>query len=308
MSSDEVAADTADAVAAAMSSPGAGRDAGPAGRHVLAARPRAGAAAPVTPTAPTPVDRAELERIAKMLRSDASCAVFVGGRAMTAEGTAAAAQGRGRRRGQAAPRDLPGSSGAGGGHPRHRAPHLPGRVRPDAARRRRTPHPGRHRGAGLLLRLSRQALADRAPTTARSSRSPTGPTTPWKRSARSPTSSVPTDVDGPARQVPERPTGPLDTAQLRRRRSPATLPDDAIVVDESNTSGLSLHSAHGRVCAARLVVPHRRLDRDRPAARHRRRDRPLPTARCSPSIPTDRRCTRSRPCGRWRTSRSTSPS
>ena len=69
---------------------------------------------------------------------------------------------------------------------------------------------------------------------------------------------------------PDRPTGAVTTETLAAAVG-ATLPEGAIVVDEGNTSGLFVAGRDGGRAPARLADPHRRRHRHRPAHGHRRR-------------------------------------
>ena len=237
---DEVANDAADAVAAAMSAPG--RVATlvlPADTCWLPAP--GGAAAPVPPTAPRPVDATALEAVADMLRSDASCALLLGCRALTAEATTAAAR-------------IAAAAGA-----KLVCETFPTRQR---------------RGAGIpaverLIYLAEFAQMQLAGVDHLILIDAVAPVSffayPDKPSLIAPDDCEIHDlvggaddplqalhglvdlleapaVEGVAAHVPEPPSGPLDVDSFARAIA-ATLPADVIVVDESNTSGLSLQAA-----------------------------------------------------------------
>ena len=91
MSPDAVAADTAAAVAAAMTPPGqVATLVLPADTCWLPAP--GGPAAPVAPPLVREVDTSEVDRVAAALRSGEKCTIMIGGRAMTAAGSRAAAR------------------------------------------------------------------------------------------------------------------------------------------------------------------------------------------------------------------------
>ena len=239
-SADEVASDAALAVAAAISSPGGiATLVLPADTCWLPAE--SGPAAPLPPVAPSPVDRAAIERVADLLRSDAPCALMIGGRVMSAEGTTAAAR-------------IAAATGAKIVHET-----FPARQR---------------RGAGIpavdrliyLAEFAQMQLADVAHVILVDTVEPVSFFAyPDKPSRIAPADSeivtladgthdavealvaladmldAPA-VDGSPASVPDRPSGPIDT-EVFAQAIAATLPDNAIVVDESNTSGLSLHAA-----------------------------------------------------------------
>jgi acetolactate synthase-1/2/3 large subunit len=239
-SSGGVAADAADAVAAAISSPG--RVATlvlPADTCWMPAE--SGPAAPVVPTAPAAVDRAELDRVAKLLRSEASCAVMIGGRAMSAEGTTAAAR-------------VASAAGARLLHETFPARQRRGAGIPVAERLIYLAEFAQMQLAGVehlilvdtVAPVSFFAYPDKPSviaaddceviTLADGSQDPVEALTALVELLDA------GDVDGPEPLVPDRPTGPLDT-NLFAQAIAATLPVEAVVVDESNTSGLSLQSA-----------------------------------------------------------------
>jgi len=239
-SADEVASDAAAAVAAAMSAPG--RVATlvlPADTCWLPAPD--GAVAPVAPDAAAPVSVDHLEKIAALLRSDASCAVLLGSRALTADATTAAAR-------------IASTAGA-----KLLCETFPARQR---------------RGAGIpaverLIYLAEFAQMQLAGVDHLILVDAVEPVSffayPDKPSLIAPddcaihTLAGGTDdalhalsalaemlgaeeAAGVAPHVPERPAGPLDLDSFAQAVA-ATLPPDAIVVDESNTSGLGLQPA-----------------------------------------------------------------
>ncbi len=239
-SADEVAGDAADAVAAALSSPGGiATLVLPADTCWLPAPD--GAAPPVAPTAPAPVATEAIERVAALLRSDARCGLFVGGRALTAEGTRAAARVAAASGATLVSETFPARQRRGAGIPgvdrliylaefaqmqlagiEHLIlvdavepvsffayPDKPSTIAPDGCEII-TLVDGRHDAQAAL-----DALVDALGAA---------------------------DVAGLEPGRPARPSGPLDVGSFADAIA-ATLPDDAVVVDESNTSGLGLQAA-----------------------------------------------------------------
>lgn len=240
MSADEVAADAAEAVAAAVSPPGG------VATLVLPADtcwlPAAeGAASPVAPTLPERVAAEEIERVAELLRSDTKCGLFVGGRALTADGTRSAARIAAASGATLISETFPARQRRGAGIPAidrliylaefaqmqlagiehlilvdavepvsfFAYPDKPSTIAPDGCEII-TLVDAHHDALAAL-----DALVDalEAP-----------------------------DVAGPAPGRPDRPSGPLDVSSFADAIA-ATLPDDVVVVDESNTSGLGLQAA-----------------------------------------------------------------
>jgi len=238
MSAADVARDAADAVAAAMSPPGH------VATLVLPADtcwlPADGPATPSEPVPPAPVDPAELERIAKILGSDASCALLIGGRALSEAGTRAAAAVASATGAKLLCETFPARQRRGAGIPpvermiylaefaqmqlagvEHLIlvdtvdpvsffayPDKPSRIASDECDIV-TLADGSHDAIGSLLALGDLLDAE--------------------------------EVAGPDASRPARPEGPLDLNSFAQAIA-ATLPDNAIVVDEANTSGLSLQA------------------------------------------------------------------
>ena len=241
MSPDQVAADTAEAVAAAMSAPGQiATLVLPADTCWLPAP--GGPAAPVAPTPAAPVDEGDVEAVAKLLRSGAACTIRVGGRAMTEAGLRAASR-------------VASVSGT-----KLISETFPARQR---------------RGAGIPavereIYLAEFAQMQYAGTEHLILVDAVAPVSffayPDKPSVLAPEGcDVVTFVDGAADPVQalealadalgathevdtqdlasaERPVGPLDAMSMAAAVA-ATLPEEAVVVDESNTGGIGLGGA-----------------------------------------------------------------
>ncbi|MEM7140939.1 MAG: acetolactate synthase large subunit [Actinomycetota bacterium] len=240
MSPDRVAADTADAVAAAMGPPGqVATLVLPADTCWLPAP--GGAAAPVAPPAPASADPADVDRVAKLLASDAQCTILVGGRAVDEAGTRAAAR-------------IAEATGA-----KLLCETFPSRQR---------------RGAGIpslekviyLAEFAEMQFAGTehlilVDTVAPVSffAYPEKPSTLWPEGcdivtladgAIDPVSSLEALAElvggdpaaGPELNPGERPSGPLDAMSMAAAVA-ATLPENAIVADESNTAGIGLTGA-----------------------------------------------------------------
>jgi acetolactate synthase I/II/III large subunit len=239
-SSDEVARDAADAVAAASSSPGqVATLVLPADTCWLPAP--GGAVAPVEPTAPAFVDRGDLAKVAELLTSGATCALLIGGRAMSEAGTRAAAAVATATNAKLLSETFPARQRRGAGIPPTERmiylaefaamqlagvehlimvdtvdpvsffayPDKPSRIASDDTEIL-TLADGSHDPIEALEALAE--LLGAAP------------------------------ADGPALEKPSRPEGPIDLNTFAQAIA-HTLPDDAIVVDESNTSGLGLQAA-----------------------------------------------------------------
>ncbi|MEZ5244172.1 MAG: acetolactate synthase large subunit [Acidimicrobiales bacterium] len=237
---DEVAGDAAAAVAASMSAPG--RVATlvlPADTCWLPAPE--GAAEPVPPVAAVPVPSDRLEEIASLLRSDASCAVLLGGRALTEEMTRSAARVAAAVGAKLLCETFPARQRRGAGIPgverliylaefaQMQLQGIEHLILVDAV----APvsffaypdKPSLIAADGCEIHTlvagsddPLQALTDLAEILGAG------------------------DVDGVAPHIPERPSGPLDLNSFAQAIA-ATLPADVIVVDESNTSGLALQPA-----------------------------------------------------------------
>lgn len=236
-----VAGDTAEAVAAAMSSPGGiATLVLPADTCWLPAP--GGAAPPVTPTAPARVDGADIDAVAKLLRSGASCTLMVGGRAMGERGTRAAARIAAATGAKLISETFPARQRRGAGIPAiDRTIYLAEFAEMQYAGTEHLilvdtvapvsffAYPGKAstlwpEGCDLVTLASghddpEQALEDLAEALGATE-------TP----------------DAPEAGRPEAPTGDLDVMALATAVG-ATLPENAVVVDESNTSGLGLGDA-----------------------------------------------------------------
>lgn len=241
MSADAVAQDTAEAVAAARSAPGQVATLVLPADTCWSPAP-GGAAAPIAPTAAISVDAADIDRVAKILRSGKKCSILLGGRAMTTDGIRAAARVAEATGATLLSETFPARHERGGGIPvptrliylvefaqmqlagtEHLIlvdaadpvaffayPDLPSRIAPDNCETVLLAG-GPHDPAEALELLARALGATDDPA-------------------------------GPEPDRPERPSGPLD-AQLLAAAIGSTLPDNAIVVDEANTSGIALGGA-----------------------------------------------------------------
>ena len=241
---DDVAADAADAVAAAMGPPGLRRHPGPAGRLLVVRVLDRAVPAPARGGGPPSCRRTRSKRWPRRCArasappccsAEARC-VPTGLRAASrvAATTGAALLGE----------TFPANLERGRRHPRGGAAGLPGRDGAGPARRRAPPRPGGRRLPRLLLRLPRQGQRPRpgrlhgahpGPSRARTPRSPSRR---WpRRSVRPPTAGTPAPAAGPTGR-PE----PSTTETLAAAVG-AVLPEGAIVVDEGNTSGLFVAGA-----------------------------------------------------------------
>ncbi|MGI9601913.1 MAG: acetolactate synthase large subunit [Acidimicrobiales bacterium] len=241
MSPDTVAGDAAAAVTAAMTPPGQ------VATLVLPADvcwlPAAGGAAPPNPV-PTPAapDPDAVAQAAEALRSGKVCTLLVGGRSMSAAGSRTAARIAHHTGARLLSETFPARQERGGGVPDiPRLAYLAefAEMQLDGTERlilvdTTEPvsffaYPGKASvlapseaqvitlaGGGHDPLATLEALADEL-----------GATEP---------------APAPAANRPERPTGALDTESLAAAIG-ATLPDDAVVVDEANTSGLSIPGA-----------------------------------------------------------------
>ncbi len=247
MSPDVVALDAAEAVAAAMSAPGqVATLVLPADTCWLPAP--GGAAAPVAPTMATAVDEGDIDAVAKLLRSGASCTLLIGGRAVGEQGTRAAAR-------------IAEATGA-----KLLTETFPARQR---------------RGAGILsverviylAEFAQMQLAGTEHLILVDASAPVSffaypekPSTLWPEDcdivslAAGPSDPVraledladalsAAPVSAPERVSLDRPSGSLDAMSMAAAVA-ATMPDNAIVVDEANTGGIGL----GRATAA--CSPH----------------------------------------------------
>lgn len=240
MSADEVARDAADAVAAAVSAPGqVATLVLPADTCWLPAAD--GAVAPSAPVAIPPVDEHALERIADLLRSDASCALLVGGRVLSERGTRVAAAVAAASDAKLLCETFPSRQRRGAGIPAvERMIYLAEFAQMQLA------------GVEHLILVdtvdpvSFFAYPDKPSRIA-----PDGcEIVTLSESTGDPVEALDAlaallgaeEVEGPAPSRPPAPEGPIDTNSLAQAIA-ATLPDDAVVVDEANTSGLSLQAA-----------------------------------------------------------------
>ena len=107
-------------------------------------------------------------------------------------------------------------------------------------------------------------------------------------------------------QRPALPTGEITLPGLAAAVG-ALLPENAIVVDESMTSGRGLMAATKARAAPRLARKYRRLHWNRSASCRRRGSRVSPIAASCASLPMAAACTRCRRCGPWHARASTSP-
>lgn len=241
MSPDTVAADTAEAVAAAMSPPGqVATLVLPADTCWLPAP--GGAVAPIAPTPAVEVDQVDIDATAKLLRSGANCTLMVGGRAMGERGLRAATR----------------------------------IVEASGAKLLAETFPARHRrGAGVpaverTIYLAEFAQMQYAGTEQLILVDTAAPVSffayPGKPSVLSPEGceistladgahdpvatlealadalGAPAEVTVAEHTVPARPTGALDAMTMAAAVA-ATLPDEAVVVDEGNTAGIGLGGA-----------------------------------------------------------------
>ena len=269
---DDVAADAADAVAAAWGRPGCvatlvlpadvvvvGVAGGP-----LPAHGRAGGAAWCRPTRstrwPRPCARASGRRSSWAAR------------ALRADGLHAASRVAGATGRRAAGRDLPGQPGTRGGHPGRGAAGLPGRDGPGPARRRAAPGPGRRQVPGVLLRLSRQGerpgpgglhRAHPGPSRRGRGRRARGTGRGGGRARAAPGSPAPSGR-------PERPTGAL-TAETLAAADRGHPPRGRHRGRRGQHVGPVRPGRDGGRAPSRLADAHRRRHRHRAAHGHRRR-------------------------------------
>ena len=236
----DVAADAAEAVAAAIAPPGG------IATLILPADvswSEGGAPAPaLTVREPTPVPGDVIGSAAAALRSGEPCVILLGGAAMRGPGLVAAsriAQATGAR---LLGETFPGPDRARRGHPRGRPAGLPGRVRGGRARRHPPPDPGRRPVPGLFLRLPRPA---QLPGAGRLSGRDAG----RRRRRRGRGAGGSGRRGRPGHQAaaaraarPVLPGGDL-TGESVAAVVGALLPEGAIVSDEANTSGLWLPGA-----------------------------------------------------------------
>jgi len=236
-----VAADAADAVAAAMAPPG-GVATLVLPADVCWSPAPGGAAAPVAPPAPAAVDDAAVTAVADVLRSSTPCTLLVGGRALRAAGidmisAIAAATGA-----NVLLETFPARVERGGGLPEH--PRLAYLAEFAQMQLDGTEHLilvdtvdpvsfFAYPGKASVLRPDGCAVTTLA----------AGPQDPLAalealRDAVGAREAAPRAPEG----RPERPTGALDISSLADAIG-ATLPEGAVVVDESNTSGLAIPAA-----------------------------------------------------------------
>jgi acetolactate synthase-1/2/3 large subunit len=237
---DEVAGDAAAAVAASLSAPGQVATLMlPADTCWLPAPD--GAAAAVAPVAAAPVPADRLDEIASLLRSDASCAVLLGGRALTDATTRAAARIAAAAGAKLLCETFPARQRRGAGIPGvERLIYLAEFAQMQLA------------GIEHLILVdavepvSFFAYPDKPSLIAADGCEihtlVTGSDDPLQALTDLAEILGAGDVDGAAPHIPERPAGPLDLDSFAQAIA-ATLPADVIVVDESNTSGLSLQPA-----------------------------------------------------------------
>ncbi len=241
MSPDTVAADTAEAVAASLTPPGqVATLVLPADTCWLPAP--GGPAAPVAVPAAEAVDAADVDAVAKLLRSGEPCTILIGGRAMRAAGTRAAARVAAATGANLLSETFPARQERGGGIPE--VPRLIylaefAQMQLDGSRH-------------LILVDAVEPVSFFAYPDKPSVITPegcdvvilaAGPQDPVAAlEALAEAVGADAEVAGPDPSRPERPTGPLDTNSFAAAIG-ATLPDHAIVVDEANTSGISVPAA-----------------------------------------------------------------
>jgi acetolactate synthase-1/2/3 large subunit len=237
MTPDAVAPDTADAVAAAMGPPGQ------VATLILPAdsswSPAAGAAAPVPHRVPDTVPGDRITDVAKAIRTGQPVALLIGGRAMRADGLRAAARVASEAGARLLCETFPSRQERGAGLPEvERLAYL-------AEFAQMQLQDARH----LVLvdaaaPVSFFAYPDKASVLApegceihvltSGSEDPVGALT-----ALATELGAPEGVETPKAARPDRPTGAL-TIETLGAAVGALLPEDAIVVDEANTSGLSI--------------------------------------------------------------------
>lgn len=241
MSPDAVAADTAEAVAAALAPPGqVATLVLPADTCWLPAP--GGPAAPIAPARPAEVDGADIDRVAKLLRSDQKCTIMIGGRAMTGAGTRAAARIAAASGATLLSETFPARAERGGGIPE--VPRLIYLAEFAQMQLDGSDH--------LILVDAREPVSFFAYPDKPSLITPDGcevvelagggDDAVGALEALAAAIGATDEAPGPDPSRPERPSGPLGTDSFAAAIG-ATLPDHAIVVDEANTSGLSIPGA-----------------------------------------------------------------
>ncbi len=241
MSPTTVAADAAAAVAAALNPPGqVATLVLPADTCWLPAPD--GPAPAVTPPPPQPVDQADIDTVAKLLRSGEQCTILLGGRALTADGTLAAARIADATGANLLCETFPARQVRGGGLPNI------SRVIYLAEFAQMQLEGTRH----LILVDAVEPVSFFAYPDKASVLTPDGcdvftlaggPHHP--EAALVALASALGADDSPESQPvarPDRPSGALDLNSFAAAIG-ATLPDSAIVVDEANTSGISIPAA-----------------------------------------------------------------
>ncbi len=240
-SPDSVAADTAAAVAAALEPPGqVATLVLPADTCWLPAP--GGPAAAVSPEAPRVVDDTDIDRVAKLLRSGEPCMLLLGGRALTAEGTRAAARIAATTGAQLLCETFPARQERGGGIPEEsRLMYLAefAQMQLDGVRH-------------LILvdaaePVSFFAYPEKASLLTPDGCEPVtlvgGPEDPIAALiALAEALGATSEGPKPPSNRPELPTGDLDFNTFAAAIG-ATLPPEVIIVDEANTSGISIPSA-----------------------------------------------------------------
>ena len=241
MTPDAVAQDTAEAVAAAMTPPGqVATLVLPADVCWLPAP--GGAVAPIAPPSATAAPSDHIEQAAKILRSGEPTTILIGGRAMSADGTRAAARIAAATGANLLSETFPAVQDRGAGLPD--VPRLAylaefAQMQLESARQIVL--------VDAVAPVSFFAYPEKASvltaddceifTLAAGVDDPVA-----TLEALADELGASSDVDGTPAARPERPTGALDTETLAAAIG-ATLPEGAIVADEANTSGLSIPGA-----------------------------------------------------------------
>ncbi len=213
--------------------------------------------------APPGVPAETVEGVARALRSGGRAALLLGGTALRARGLFAASRISGASGAPLLAETFPANLERGAGIPGRRPAGVPGRVRPGPAGRGGAPRRGRCEVPGLLLRLPGQGQRSGATGVHRPHPGAPRGGRPGALEALAEMLGARPDGATPARAArPERPSGSLTTETLAAAIG-ATLPENAIVVDEGNTAGLFVAGCHRRRSPPRLAHAHRRGHRHR---------------------------------------------